>query len=880
MPTISPYTEGVIVPQYKTTDYSNELELQLLVKKQSEYNSIVSRLGNLRSTSLNISMLNVPGKKKLDAYNTELKDMLSQDLGDLTDPKVQSKVANFFTKVSTDTDLKQRSKLSRHYQDQLDMIQGMRESKDPVKSGYNSINETVFRKWDGGLEDFMFAEDVNNWDLKKQSYVPFKDIDQKLVNLTKLLHADSTLTQKPLTTKVTIDGKEVDVPTGYDVLESTKGVSSERIRSLLQSSLDADEMSQFDILSKYRIIQNSATPEGKVGMYQAYNNFITRETQNTKNQLAVVQALKKQLDPKNIDPKLSDEEKAVKKALYQSELDKLNEQEQYLITSSARQIKDSVSEEDWLKMDNNEILPYVNQMTIESYVNGISDSLRWKEEAMKYGMDETSFANRRLTNMEQRLALDAELGRASLKLKELEMQGKLSKASSDAGAVPADIIKSENPVFTQWQDVLDISKSYNDKITPIISGKDSKGDYQIDPKNLTNNKWLEQNGNNHEVRLWNIYVSKYRDNGAFLDENHTKPNLDGFGLFKKQVENGDFKNDASINKITDEYYQDKEVGEWLNNTIGKVAQTINNTVDYRTARVGEHSLLDYASAHGWNGEGEMTFGVKDGKGGYKHMTWNQVKEEYKKYEDINKAYGIVNAVNSTNPLEVARDLWTDLGKVDITKAFSNKYSGILKNDPDFLDVVGKAIELEEKSAKMIQEIYTEQLPQLLQGKHEIHTDNDFVVSHLGYLNSATKLAGEDYSLALSDKDVEQVAIPVGIGKYGYFSLTDSGAKRHEDHKLVDVSGKPVTPVAGVWYRYSPPIKNPYDIMMNAKFNDTGYVKKNIKGYNVTISNDKGEGNMRVNIDGNGETRQFVIPTKDVTLVLKDVENTINSLTKK
>lgn len=870
MPTISPYTEGVIVPQYKTTDYNNELELQLLMKKQSEYNTVVSRLGNLRSTSLNISMLNVPGKKKLDAYNAELKDMLSQDLGDLTDPKVQSKVANFFTKVSTDTDLKQRSKLSRHYQDQLDMIQNMRESKDPVKSGYNAINETVFRKWTGGLEDFMFAEDVNNWDLKKQSYTPFKDIDQKLVNLTKLLHADSQLTQKPLTTKVTIDGKEVDVPTGYDILESTKGVSSARIRNLLQSSLDADELAQFDVLSKYRIIQSSATPEGKLGMYQSYNSFISREARNTKNQLAVVQALKKQLDPKNIDSKLTDDEKTIKKATYQAELDKLNEQEQYLLGATAKQIKDTISEEEWMKMDNNEMLPYINQLTVESYVNGISDSLAWKEEAMKYGMDETNFANRRMNNMEARLALDAELGRAALKLKQMELDGKLSSTSP---ATPADIIKSEVSLFTQWEDVTNFTKAFNDKITPIVSGKDNKGNYQIDPKNLTNNKWLEQNKDNYDVKLWNVYVSKYRNRGAFLDKDFTNPNLDGFTLFKKQVENGDFKNDSSINEIMSQYSKDKETGEWLNNTVAKVANTINNTADIGSVRVGDHSLRDYAEQHGWNGQGEMTFGVKDGKGGYKHMTWTEVKNEY------NKSFSnLITPAMSNSPFQAVKDIWEDMSKMDVRNLFKSSNS-ILKNDPAFFALVGKAIEQEQKSTEMIKEIYTEQLPQFLQGQHEIHTDDKFVVSQLGYLNSATKLAGEDYSMALSDKDVEQVAIPVGIGKYGYFSLTDSGAKRHEGHKLVDVSGKPVTPVAGQWYRYDPPLKDPYDIMMNAKFKDTGFVQRNIQGYNVEI-NDEKNGKMRVIIDGNGEYKDFSIPAKDVSLVLKEVEGSINSLNKK
>ena len=223
--TISEYSSGLYLPTYRQTNYDNSLELALVSKKQKECDSMVQRLGNLKSQALNISMLNLKGKERLDAYNKELADLTSQDLGDLTDATVQAKVAGFFTKIATDSDLKERSSLSNYYQTQNNLIENAKAQKDQLKSGYSPINEMVYRKWEGGLEDFMMADNIQGWQSKKIGYTPAKDIDQKLVNLTKLLHEESLTTQNP-----------VKGSNGYDLLSSSKGVSAERMSNITSSS--------------------------------------------------------------------------------------------------------------------------------------------------------------------------------------------------------------------------------------------------------------------------------------------------------------------------------------------------------------------------------------------------------------------------------------------------------------------------------------------------------------------------------------------------------------------------------------------------------------------------------------------------------------------
>lgn len=863
MSTISSFTEGVVVPSYLPTNYDNQLEMALVMKKTNDYNSVISRLNSLQNTSLNISMMNLKGKQKLDQYNKELDEMLSGDIGDVLDPKVQSKIAGYFNRVSQDSDLKKRNRLSQHYQQQVSIIEQMRNSKDPSKSGYNSINEQVFKKWDGGLEDFMLADNVNGWESKMIGYTPYKDIDQKLVNLTKLLHAEQQTTQKPVTQKIKVGDKEVEVPTGYDVLESTNGVSSERIRTLLESTLDQDERSQLDILAKYRILENS-TPEGMSNLYQSYNRWISSENRNTKQQLERVKAAKLILDPSKIDSKLSPEQQAIKKAQYQLELDKLNEQEEYLTTKLGQQLTNQFSEEEWSKKSRNELFPYVRQLTTEGYVNGVADSLSWKDQIQKVGMDDTYFANARIKTMQDRLNLDAELGRAGLKLKELELTYKMSKDSQDSSGSlgssndwtkPGDIIKSEIPVFDTWDKLTGLQKEYSNKTTPIITSK--TGDkYDIDPKNLTNKTWLDSNKGNYEVQLWNAYVSRFRDDGAFLDENYSKPNLVGFEVFKKRVSNGYYKNDPLINNIYSNFLEDKDVSDWLTNKVAKVAQTVNNSVDYKSVKIGDHSLEDYARlTTGWNGQGEMTFNVRDGKG-YKTLTWSEVKEEYNRSKNGSEIYNSITG----------------------QKYFSGK--SLLDNDLPFKQLVGKAIEKESESIKMIQDIYLNELPQFLQGKQQISNSPKEISNYIININEATKLADDNLPLGLDAKDITQISRPVGIGNSGYFMISEQASKALEGRKLVTVGNQIVNdPKPNVWYKYSVPATNQYDVIQNAMFEDTGKVTRNINGYNVTISNNQGTDYVTMIIKGDDINVRQSMPRKDISLMFEAAKQAIDNVNK-
>ena len=869
MPTISPYTQNLILPNYKTTDYSNDLEMALLVKKQQQYDTFLSRVHSLQNQGLNVSMLNMKGKQRLDAYNQEIDDMLSGELGDLTDEKVQSKVASVFNKISMDSDLKERSRLSSYYQQQMSLIEGMKNSKDPTKSGYDKINETVFRKWDGGLEDFMLADDITGFDQKKQGYVPFKNINQQLVNLTKLLHAESQTVQKPVYNKVKVkqaDGseKEIEVPTGYDILTSDKGVSSERIRGMFEEVLKGDGMAQLEVLSKYRILQNDS-PEGRSNLYNSYNLWLKSEHQNTKKELGQVQALKKQYEDtiKSLD--LPPDELAVKKAVYQNEIETLTQKEALLNQAYARQLSNQMSQQDWLKMSKSELLPFINQLTTESFVNGVSDALSWKEEVSKVGMDETYFAQLRMNNMSDRLALDAELGKAKLAIDaarlDLDREKHNYKISSEGksttteGLAVGDIFKNESEVFSTWENLENIRGEYNDKTTNIITSKDNKG-YQIDPKKLTDTRWLDANQSNHEVQLWNAYTAR-RGNNAFLDSNRKQPNLPGFEAFKKGVENGDFKNDERLNQIWNAYESDKEVTKWLNDIAEETAGVINRDTGIADVRVSSSSptLGDYAKMSGWKGEGEMFFNLKDSKGNPTiRMTLTELEKERTRVAQ-----------------EYAKAI-----KNNTKDSYEPRINTVLNNNPDIEKLLDLVDQKKKNDSQLIKDITLSKLPQFLQNRHAVFNDPKQISKYRADINAANKMVPgkEDVGdIAIDVDGIAQIAVPVGAGE-GAFQIKKDYIKSFEGIPLVDSQGNIVTsPQANVWYKFKPTPINPRDHILNAMFESKGSVTRTIEGKKVVISSERNSPTMYISIDGKGET----IPKQDINNVLSIVQQRLAQL---
>ena len=164
------------------------------------------------------------------------------------------------------------SQLSSEYQNQLDMIESFRQSGRKDR-GYNSINETVFKEWDGGLYDFMQSDlgKVTNPGFQPIKYTPFKELDTKLLNIAKSLHADTVI-------------REGSGSDGYLLHKEVTGVSPEKIRGMMMTQFDQEDLEQLDVMSKYEVIQHrrlNSIPE----FYQKYNQFADNEIKRTQSHL-------------------------------------------------------------------------------------------------------------------------------------------------------------------------------------------------------------------------------------------------------------------------------------------------------------------------------------------------------------------------------------------------------------------------------------------------------------------------------------------------------------------------------------------------------------------------------------------------------------------
>lgn len=782
---INEYTPELVLPNYKTTNYGNELELQLLMRKETEYDQVMQRIQNLQAQGLNITMLNVKGQEKLKRYNEDINSLLSQDLGDLTDVQVQNKIASYFTSIANDTDLKRRAGLSKKYQKEMSMIDQMKASKDPTKSGYNEINELVFRKWDGGLEDFMMADNVDNWESKFTGYVPYKNISQKLVNLTKLLHSEST-------TRVSTDNS------GRLFIQSEKGVNPERIRKLLTENLDQDELSQFGVMAKYRILTESPT-----SLYESYKSWVGGELRRVDSTLKEYEAFMNTYDQNKIPASITGEERERKKAEYQTLQNMYRENIEALKESRNRIAQADLTPEEWASKNRGEMLPFVSQLEYETRVNKISEALSWKDEVEAVKADEAYWKGAHLNYMRDALKWKQYVDQTEIEIKKLKASGK----SSDPDlSLPAAQTVNRQRVAETWDALKTEQLSTTARTTNIIL------DPSFDVSKLSQPNWRNEHNSNHYVALWDEYAAI---------NNNTGLSKEGFKAFLSQVDKGDYKGNANVQGILERRNRDVQVADYLADKIQKVNKIVTQSggdpLDVRVD-TGGPALREYMSSNG-------TFGVKDGKGGYKPFTWQELKEEYER------------AVNEPpSNVSMGRD------EFGVQRTFTKPKGGaggsILKNDPYFFKLVGAAVAREKANEDgIMSQILSETMPGVSQGKMvTVLSDKFNEYRVLPFINESysDRLAGGSFQFAADD--IQTVQLPYGIGKFGTFTLTEKGAERISqlgELKLIGPEGEQIDASnlkANQEYRFRYEALDKYDVLYNQMLKDKGTVKVENGGF--------------------------------------------------
>lgn len=861
---ISEHTSGLSIPQYKTTSYDTEMQSKLLMLRQSKYNEALSRLSNLKSQALNITMVNQLGVEKLKQYNDDINSRLSGDLGDLSDKKVQASLASTFSKISNDTDLLQRSKLSQWYIGEQSKIDKMKMDKDPTKSGYDAVNEFVFKNWEGGYNDFVNATNVDKFNTQREGYVPFRDINQKLVNLTKLLHAEKNQT---FTAK---DGRIL--------YTTTEGVSPERIRTVLTQTLTQDEISQMDILSKYRILSNS-NPEDDRKLGEAYTNFASSEARNISIELKKAEALVKQYNPNLIDPKDKDKDEKIAKytKIWQENLANIDD----LSTKLKRTQAEIPTASTWAKKTKEEKKVMVRQMMYEDKVNAIATALWPKSEIQKVESDQAYWSSYKIQTQAEmfkhKMNVDKDMSNLRWAQLQLETEKAQAKAYSDAlnaSEKASGGTEASGSAYTAPTpiDLVGTFDKLNDETNLMLARSvNLVADPQVTDKQLEDKNWIKTNGENHYVKLWadfkqkhpdgdrvefNTYLEKISNEGT--DDPYTSVHLDALKR-DKAVANSNGKEIARVNSIAfgaatayQTYFGNKD--------------RTNPDPSKRDA-----SVEDYARMSGWNPSmGEMFFILPDEKGVNKRFSLKEVQSKInnpKEYKDISFS-GQVGASQGLSSVATTPEYFT--------------------SNAGFVQVITAAEKLKKQKLGQLEKAVSEGMTDNAQGTLQIYGKEKglgVIRKNLGSVNQSMRQGTE---FGVSEGMIENMHLPTTIGDVGYYTFTADaikGIKSNNKESIFqtasgEVTGENLTVNHKIKFDYINPKK--YDYELIRIFNRDNEFTDAHAGHDIELTKDPISGTIGLTIK-KGTTVIFerrYDPNKPVDEILSIARNGIDQTIKK
>jgi hypothetical protein len=844
---ISEYTPDVILPQYKKTNYSLDLELAVIGKKNQQQQAALDTIDNLQQQSLNISMLNMEGRERLDEYNQELKEKLSGDLGDLTKPESQNRVADLFQRIAGDTELKKASRLSQQYQLEFDSIQQMKASgrKD---SGYSSINEQVWLNWDNGYYDFMQKKlsDVTSPGFKPTKYTPYKDLRVPLANLSKLLHEDVVTREQQ-----TLDAK--GQPTGYLTKHTYGGVSPERVRALYEEQLGPDGIAQLETMSKYEILKarNSGNIEGLYNQYRAHSD---KEKVTYTN---YGKEMQQRLDYNNSKLKqsgLSEEDKQTilaENAAYERNLK--------AVDSNLKNIElAEKSPDDFMKLTNDELLGYAYQINKAEHIQNAVNAFSWKKDLQTLDADTTYLAMKKIDAMLTQTRIREEGSNNRMKLSHT------LKAASDKKS------KEDNPV---WSDG-DISKNSQDLLSSYDRLRGVQDAYakstdnlfeapSFDPSQLKEQKWksfFDQNKDNYYVQMWDVF--KTSTNLAY--DANGNPKIESFRMWLADQEKS--PNNLTAAKVS-QAQSNRFVADYLTDELGKIDGAIRASVSesknllpyMRTSdgqQLSEQDFYAGKEAYVW-----VPTQFKNPNGEYRG---NYMKKSLKEV-----VYDYQNAGTVDEVIDDGRF------KTTITKPKPT----YIDNDPGLKQAISNYVEKSTDPALL--STLSSKLVQFQQFGYTQTSDPDEIAKYEGQISSSTKVGSENFRTLLGSKGIETIAIPKGAGNKGIVKFKSEYAKELAESgiQLPTADGNVMeTVVPGRAYLFDTQPIDARDVMMNLAAQNRPYTKtyKGFK-YEIKPQNDGTKVVVVTNPDGTTLPPQLGGNSNtDINEVIRNVEAYINT----
>lgn len=857
---INEYSQGLPLPQYKKTDYSLELEMAVLSKKAQEQQKALDKINQMQRSALNITMLNIEGRERLDGYNKRLSEELSKDPGDLSKLENQNRIANLFQDIAGDKELMALSRNSREVLNQKDLGEREKASGKP-----NAINEFVFLNDEGGYYDFMQMSAAKGADpnFRPAKYTTYTDIKTPIANLSKLLHEDiyQTETQGLTGTPEEIAAGKAKL-SGYIESHIFGGVAPERIKALAEAQLGPAGMAQLEVMAKYDIIRTKQAGQTD-SLYNQYEAHAQKEVNAYKFRKDEIEQKLKYYDSILNDSKSSDTQKTEAQALKEAHLKALP-----IVSANLDNLTASMKTRDeFSKLSVRELTPYIYQLKREEMLTDVANALSWKKDVRTLREDKLYMQARQLdfTATQNQLNRDTDIAKTTLRVNASQKD----KAAEPLPWSQTDVALNKVNLLSSYEKVVSLQEEYAKKTGALITANASGS---FDTNLLRENKFKEtfkNLGSNYEIQMWDKFKTlkpdlAYNANG--------EPQIESFKLWVADQENNPVN---SVAPLVEQQKYNRYIGDniteelaFMNSTLRNASTAISQLKGYARNRDGsvmtdedfkggKTIYINYPNSPKLSNESHEQFIARGGS--YKTIPLNEVKKEVTKnqtFSYVKDEFGVTEKV--ANPI-VENDKY-------LIEAVNNYESSM--EDPTIIKV------LEDR------------LTQFEQYGQVMTSDKDAIRPYEGQINTALRLASANSGFAgsISVDDIKTVIVPAGSGTTGFYTLEEAAVKRIkeavgekiEDLKLPTEAGlEPLE--AGKRYTFTTTPVEGRDVLLNMTARSRPY-KENYKGFEFSILNDN-SGKRFITIKnsaGKTVTLDGADVTGDVYRKILEVKSTIDN----
>jgi hypothetical protein len=268
---ISAFTPQVVTSRAKPYEYDFNLIATVMKSRQDAYNKTFEGLKNLRKQALNIRFLNESAQADIDAKNKKINDYfdgLNNEYGDLADAQVANRYSDLFKEIAQDTDLLGQYRTDVALQKQIQDVEKLRKSSDPIKAGFHPMH---YENYLQGVQSYI-KSDYKTEKVQVDPYVPYIDMNKELAVIMRGIPISKTV-------------RDVLSPDGYIIKTTTEGRDPLAVQQAAQEYITSKGGPQLRERAKYYYRNTVKDDEDKLFLHSKYVDFIDTQITQLKESL-------------------------------------------------------------------------------------------------------------------------------------------------------------------------------------------------------------------------------------------------------------------------------------------------------------------------------------------------------------------------------------------------------------------------------------------------------------------------------------------------------------------------------------------------------------------------------------------------------------------